>query len=300
MEAQSFRFSFQIEGQSLPENELPRIPLRPISVDYFKTLGIPLVSGRTFNDQDRADGAPVAIVNQTFVDTFFPTSEPIGRRMDSPAWKGRRILIVGVAADTTPEAGTASRPWVYLPFSQLPVPGTSLLVRAAGNPLSLVPAIRERIWALDPNVPLDKIYPLEQKVAEAATSPRFTLLLVGVFAGLGLVLAAVGIYGVMSFAVTERTKEIGIRRALGAQEGAIVWAVIRQGMTLALLGLTGGLLIAVWATRLMTTLLFKVSGTDPLTFAVVSSVMIAVALLACYIPARRATRIDPLLSLRHE
>src|SRR6185436_1303453 len=132
------------------------------------------------------------------------------------------------------------------------------------------------------------------------TSPRFTLLLVGVFAGLGLVLAAVGIYGVMSFAVTERTKEIGIRRALGAQEGAIVWAVIRQGMTLALLGLTGGLLIAVWATRLMTTLLFNVSGTDPLTFAVVSSVMIAVALLACYIPARRATRIDPLLSLRHE
>ena len=138
---------------------------------------------------------------------------------------------------------------------------------------TLVPTIRERIWALDPNVPLDKIYPLEQKVAEATTSPRFTLLLVGLFAGLGLVLAAVGIYGVMSFAVTERTKEIGIRRALGAQEAAIVWAVIRQGMTLALLGLMSGLVIAVWATRLMTTLLFGVSGTDPLTFAGVSSVI---------------------------
>ena len=298
MEPQGFRLPFQIEGQpAVSENELPRITIRPIADDYFKTVAIPLLSGRSFDDRDRAKGALVAVVNQTFVETFFPQNEAVGKRLQN---EGQSTLIVGVAGDVTPDAGTASRPMVYLPFRQFPVPGMSLLVRTASNPLNLVPTIRERIWALDPNVPLDKIYPLEQKVAEATTSPRFTLLLVGLFAGLGLVLAAVGIYGVMSFAVTERTKEIGIRRALGAQEAAIVWAVIRQGMTLALLGLMSGLVIAVWATRLMTTLLFGVSGTDPLTFAGVSSVMITVAMLACYIPARRATKVDPLVALRQE
>src|SRR6185295_15791690 len=180
MEPQGFRLPFQIEGQpAVPESELPRITIRPIAVDYFKTVAIPLLSGRTFDDRDRAKSARVAVVNQTFVETFFAQREAVGRRLQSD---GQSTLIVGVAADVTPEAGTASRPMVYVPFSQLPVPGMSLLVRTEGNPLSLVPAIRERIWALDPNVPLDRIYPLQQKVAEATVSPRFTLLMVGIFA----------------------------------------------------------------------------------------------------------------------
>jgi putative ABC transport system permease protein len=149
-------------------------------------------------------------------------------------------------------------------------------------------------------MPLDRVYTLEQRLSEAATSPRLTMLLVGLFAVLGMTLAAVGMYGVMSYAVTEGTKEIGIRRTLGAQEAGIVWAVLRQGMTLALYGLAIGLGIAAWATRLLTLLLFSVSATDPMTFAGVSSLLLAVALLACYIPARRATKVDPLVALRHE
>src|SRR5262249_36508964 len=155
--------------------------------------------------------------------------------------------------------------------------------------------IKARIWALDPNVPLDKIYPLEHKVSEATTSPRFIVSLVGLFAALGMALAAVGIYGVVSYAVTERTKEIGIRRALGASEAGIVWAILGRGMTLTLVGLALGLVIAVWAT-----LLFSVSATDAVTFAGVSSLLIAVASLACYIPARRATKVDPLIAMRYE
>jgi putative ABC transport system permease protein len=302
MEARgAFRRPFQIEGQPAPpEKELPQIGLRPITADYFETVSIPLLSGRTFNERDRAGAQVVAVVNQTFVQTYFPQGKPVGRRLQSEALKGQSILIVGVVGDALPEAGAASRPALYVPFSQFPVPGMSLLLRTAGNPLSLVPTIRERIRALDPNVPLDKIYPLEQKVAEATISPRFTALLVGLFAALGTALACVGIYGVVSYAVTERGKEIGIRRALGAQTAWILWAVVRQGMTLTLLGLVIGLLIAVGATRLMTTLLFSVSATDPLTFASVSALLIVVALLACWLPARRAAKVDPMIALRSE
>jgi putative ABC transport system permease protein len=274
--------------------------VRPITSEYFRTVGIPLLSGRVFNEQDRPGSQPVAVVSQTFVNTFLPQSEAVGQRLLSELVKGQSILIVGVAADVTPEAGAGSRPAVYVPFSQVPIPGMSLLLRTAGNPLSLVPGIRKRIWALDPNVPLDKIYPLEQKVSEATISPRFTMLLVGLFAALGMVLAAVGIYGVMSSVTSERIREIGIRRALGAQAAAIVWTILRQGVTLTLLGLVVGLLIAAWATRLLTTLLFSVSAGDPLTFAGVSSLLVAVALLACYLPARRATKVDPMVALRHE
>jgi len=301
MEAQGFKFPFQVEGRpALPRKEVPQAVIRPITAEYFKTVAIPLLSGRAFNDRERAGAPQVAIINQTFAKTLFPNSEPVGQRLQSEEMKGRSILIIGVAADVLPEAGAASRPAIYFPFSQFPVPGMSLLVRTAGNPLSLVPTIRERIRALNPDIPLDRLYLLEQKVAEATTAPRFTMLLVGLFAALGMVLAAVGIYGVMSYAVTERTKEIGIRRALGAQEAEIVWAVLRQGMTLTLLGLVIGLGIAAWTTRLLTLLLFSVSATDPMTFAGVASLLSVVALLACYIPARRATKVDPLVALRQD
>ncbi len=301
MESQGFKFPFRVEGRPAPtQKELPQAVIRPITAEYFKTVAIPLRSGRAFNNRDRSGAPAVAIINQTLAKTLFPNSEPVGQRLQSEEMNGRSRLIVGVAADVTPEAAAASRPALYLPFSQFPVPGMSLLMRTGGNPLSLVSTVRARIRALDPYVPLDRIYPLEQKVSEATTSPRFTMSLVGLFAALGMALAAVGIYGVISYAVTERTKEIGIRRALGANEAGIMWVILRQGMTLTLLGLALGLVIAVWATRLLTTILFSVSTTDPATFAGVSSLLVAVALLACYIPARRATKVDPLDALRHE
>jgi len=301
MESRGFKFSFRVEGRTaLPLKDLPQAVIRPITAEYFKTVAIPLLSGRAFNDQDRSGAPAVAIINQTFARTLFPNSLPVGQRLQSQEMNGKSILIVGVAADVSPEPGVASRPAVYLPFNQFPVPGMSLLLRTVGNPLSLVPSIRDRIRALDSNVPLDKIYPLEQKLAEATTSPRYTTLLIGLFAALGMALAAVGIYGVMSYMVTERTHEIGIRRALGANTAWILWGVIRQGMTLTLLGLVMGLFVAIWVTRLMTMLLFSVSATDPLTFAGVSSLLIAVALLACWIPALRASKVDPLVALKNE
>src|SRR5215510_2780591 len=257
MEALGFRFPFQIEGQpAVLEKDLPKITVRPISPDYFKTTGIALISGRDFNEQDRAGGNAVAIVNQTFVQAYFPQSDPVGKLLQSDSLKGKKISIVGVAADVMPEPSVASTSAVYLPFSQVPVPGSSLLVRTAGNPLIVMPAVHERIRALNPNVPLDKSHLLAQKVQGATTSPRFIMLMVGLFAALGMTLAGVGIYGVMSYAVNERTKEIGVRRALGAGEAQILWSVVRQGLTLTLLGLAAGLVAAFWTTSLIATLLF--------------------------------------------
>jgi putative ABC transport system permease protein len=294
---QGLRFPFSIEGRpALPPQQLPQAVVGSITAEYFKTVGIPLLAGRAFNEQDRAGGPAVAIINQTLAKSFFAHSEPVGQRLQS---EGQSILIVGVAADVTPEAGAASRPVLYRPFSQFPL-GGSLLLRTTSDPLSLVSTVRARIWALNPLMPLDQIYTLEQRVLETAASPRLTMLLVGLFAALGLALALVGIYGVMSYAVTERTREIGIRRALGAQEAAIVWAMLHQGVRLTALGLVIGLALSVGATRLLTTLLFNVSANDPLTFAGVASLLSVVALVACYLPARRATKVDPLVALRHE
>jgi len=291
----------QIEGQPMPPGqEPPRVGLRPISAEYFQTVSIPLLSGRTFNEQDRAGAQVVAIVNQTFVKMYFPHSEALGRRLRTELLEGQSIQIIGVVADVLPEAGAAARPALYLPYSQFPVPGMSLLARTAGNPLGLVRTIRERIRALDPNIPLDKIYPLEQKVAEATISPRFTLVLIGLFAALGLTLAALGIYGVMSYAVAERAREIGIRMALGAQGLSIVRLILTQGMMLTLLGLSLGLSAALGLTRWLKNLLFSVTATDPLTFAAMAMLLLLVAGLACWIPARRATKVDPLVALRSE
>jgi predicted permease len=291
----------QIEGQPmLPGQESPRIGLRPISAEYFQTVSIPLLSGRTFNEQDRAGAQVVAIVNQTFVKMYFPQSEAAGRRLRTELLEEQSILIVGVVADVLPEAGAAARPALYLPYSQFPVPGMSLLVRTEGNPLPLVPTIRERIRSLDPSIPLDKIYPLEQKVAEATVSPRFTLVLIGLFAALGVTLAALGIYGVMSYAVAERAREIGIRTALGAQRLTVVRLILAQGMMLTLSGLGLGLSAAFGLTRWLKNLLFGVTATDPPTYMAMTILLLLIAGLACLIPARRATKVDPLVALRSE
>jgi putative ABC transport system permease protein len=299
LEMQGFRFSFQIEGQpDLPEDQQPQISLRAITQDYFKTVDIPLRAGRDFTAQDQAGGPAVAIVNQTFVKMFFPQGEALGKRLKSNSLNGKSILIVGIAADVTPEANAASRPIIYAPFSQAPIPGVSLLLRTRGDPLNVIPSVRARIWELNPNMPLDKIYTLEQRVSEGITAPRLTMLLVGLFAVLGMLLAAIGIYGVMSYAVAERRREFGIRLALGATARDVMKLVIRQGMRLAFGGVAVGVLASLALTRVLKNLLFNVSTTDPLTFALISLLLMVVALLACWVPVRRATKVDPLVALR--
>jgi len=297
IETRGFKFSFNVEGST--ETAPIQAVVRSITPDYFKTVAIPLLSGRHFNDQDRKGATRVAIINQTFAKSFLPNA-PVGYRLRSDSIGDQTVLIVGVTGDVTPEAGEAARPMIYMPFRQLSASPMSLLVHTADNPIAIAPAIRERIRSLNPNVPLDRVYTLEQKLSEAVTSPRLTMLLVGLFAGLGLTLASIGIYGVMSYAVAERTKEIGVRRALGAGEASIIWSILRQGVVLTLAGLGIGLVIAVWATRLLSALLFNVGANDPLTFSGVASLLFAVAVVACFIPARRATKVDPLTALRYE
>ncbi|HEX6647967.1 MAG TPA: ABC transporter permease [Pyrinomonadaceae bacterium] len=295
-----FRRPFKIEGQPTPSGQEPRIGLRPISADYFQTVSIPLLSGRPFTEHDREGAQVVAIVNQTFVKDYFPQGEVLGRRIQSEVLKGQSIQIVGVVSDVLPEPGAAIRPALYLPYRQFPIPGMSLLVRTTGDPLNLVPALHQRIHALDPNIPLDKLYPLEQKIAEATISPRFTLALMGVFAALGVALAAVGMYGVMSYVVGERAREIGIRMALGAARRSVLQLILRQGMKLTLFGLALGLGAALGLTRWLKNMLFSVTATDPLTFAAMTVLLLLIGGLACWIPAWRATKFDPINTLRSE
>jgi putative ABC transport system permease protein len=301
LEMQGFRFPFQIEGQpDLPEDQLPQISLRAITADYFKTVDIPLRAGRHFTAQDQAGGPAVAIVNQTFVKMFFPTEEALGKRLKSNSLNGKSMLIVGVAADVTPEVNAASRPIIYAPFSQAPIPGVSLLLRTTGDPLNVIPSVRARIWELNPHMPLDKIYTLEQRVSEGITAPRLIMLLIGLFATLGMLLAAIGIYGVMAYAVAERRREFGIRLALGATARDVMKLVITQGMRLSLCGIVVGVLASLALTRVLKNLLFNVSTTDPLTFTLISLLLMVVALLACWVPVRRATKVDPVKVLSAE
>ncbi|HEV7796546.1 MAG TPA: FtsX-like permease family protein [Pyrinomonadaceae bacterium] len=237
-----------------------------------------------------------------------PNEQALGRRLklNAPAriWKNQRLTsfeIVGIARDVK-SAGlnAASEPAYYVPAAQAPLQDMTVLVRTAGDPTTLVPALRSAVWAIDPKQPISNVSTLEMIVAESMAQPRLNMVLMGLFGMLALVLAAVGIYGLLSFAVTQRTQEIGIRMALGAQVTDVLRLILKQGMTLALVGVGLGLCGAFALTRLLRGLLFGVTPTDAMTFITVSGVLLAVALLACYVPARRAAKVDPLVALRYE
>jgi putative ABC transport system permease protein len=225
----------------------------------------------------------------------------LGKRLKLGGPQEPWLTVVGIVGDARYH-GLDRRvfPTVYAPHAQTPFRGMMLAVRTAANPLALVPALREQVAALDRNLPVAKIQTLEQIVAQSVTQPRFNLLLLGAFAALALALAAVGIYGVISYSVTRRTRELGVRMALGAQANDVLRVIVGQGLKLALAGVLLGLGGAFSLTRLMKTLLFNVSATDPLTFVSLALLLTAIALLACWAPARRATKVDPLAVLRHE
>jgi putative ABC transport system permease protein len=297
--------SFNVEGrpEALP-GQRPSADITRVTPEYFATTGVRLLSGRGFAESDTAQAPRVAMVDETFARTFWPGGSALGGRIkfgdlgsDDP-W----IEIVGVVGHVKNYGvDEESRVEVYLPYAQSPAGSTpTILLRTGGDPGALAPGLRQALKAADPLVPAYEIRTLADVVSEGTAQRRLAVLLISVFAGLALLLAAIGIYGVMSYAVAQRTPEIGIRMALGAERDHILRMVLRHGALMATTGVAVGLVAALALARLLTTLLFQTSATDPPTFSAVPVLLLGVAALACYVPARRATRVDPLVALRYE
>ncbi len=297
-------WAFSIEGQPLsPTGADADAEVYRVSPDYFQMMGIAILSGRGLSQQDHQDAPPALVINETFAKRYFPGEDPIGKRITfgDPA-AGEWQTIVGVARDVKHrELDVEAYSQVYATYQQTPSRGMYLMMRtASADPLSMVSAFRTQLWSLDAEQPLYNVKTMDQVMSESISRPRFNMVLMAVFAGVALVLAAVGIYGVMSYSVSQRTHEIGIRMALGAQRQDVVKLVVGQGMMLAGAGVVIGAVAGVLLTRFISSLLFQTSASDPLTFIAISLLLIAVAFVACYIPARRATRVDPMIALRYE
>jgi putative ABC transport system permease protein len=293
--------NLRIEGRPETETETLKnsipVPLRSISPDYFKLMGITLKEGRAFSDREGTN--PVAIINETFARRHFRNENPLGQRIAWSRSGGREI--VGVVSDLqTVALGRSAEPEVYLPFFQAGAFSKHLTVRAQGDPRALIDRTRRELRAVDPGVVVEEIKTMEQIRAEASATQRFALTLIGVFSLAALSLSVVGIYGVMSHSVLQRTREIGVRMALGAQPQDVLQLVLRDALGPTLTGLALGVAGALAVTRLLQHLLFGVTATDLLTFSVLPAVLASVALLACWTPAQRATRIDPMKALREE
>jgi putative ABC transport system permease protein len=290
-----------IAGESPRENS--RTLLRIIEPGYFRTMGIPLLSGRTFSEREASQPSSVAIVNSAFAAQYFHGQNPLGQKITILASGGTNLAkeIVGVAGDVH-ESSLASnpRPLAYWPYPELPYKVMTIVVRTVNPPLSVVPAIREALHRIDKDQPMAKISSMDQLVENSVANSRFITLLLSVFAGLALLLACVGIYGLMAYSVAQRTREIGIRMALGAEPTRVMRQILKHGLSLALAAVAIGTVASLALTRLMSSLLFGVSPTDPATFSVVAVLLVAVSLAACYVPARRAMRVDPVTALRSE
>jgi putative ABC transport system permease protein len=271
--------------------------------NYFKVMGVALRQGRFFDDRD-VDGAPPAvIINETMATKYFPSGDAVGRRIKygQVASQGPWMTIVGVVADTRRTGyDSAVRPETYLPHAQTSDSGQLVVVRTTGSPEAFVPALRSIVRSIDPNIAIQSPLPIEALLAEMTAQRRLNTLLLTVFGTVAALLAAVGIYGVISYSVEQRTRELGVRVALGAPAGRILGLILTEVLSLAGAGLLLGLVAALAASRSMTTMLYGVSATDPATFASIGAIAVVTALLASLIPALRAVRLDPVKALRAE
>jgi putative ABC transport system permease protein len=275
---------------------------RTLTPDYFKAMGIPLLKGRAFTDQERADAPRALIINEALARKYFPGEDPIGKRLGfDEAEKQVWWEVVGVVGNVKHKRlDLEAKPELFFPYEQQPQNFLSMVVRTSQDPGGMAGAVRSQVLSLDPEQPVFDIKTMDERLSKSVSQSRFITLLLAAFSGLALILSAVGVYGVMSYTVTQRTHEIGIRMALGAQAGDVLRLVLGQGMKLTLIGVGLGLAAALLLTRVMASLLYGVTATDPLTFVAVAALLSAVALLACFIPARRALKVDPMVALRYE
>jgi len=295
---------FTIAGQPEPAPDaIPDANYRVISPQYFRTLEIPLVGGRVFTEQD-VDGAPrVVIINEALARRYFPNEDPIGKQIKLGRYMEDNPLhtIVGIVGNIKHRGlDSEFEPEFYYSYAQTPAPNSAIVARTHGDPLSLAASVRNAMLEVDKDQPLTRPRTMEMAISDSVTQRRLNMILLGIFGALALALAAVGIYGVMSYTVTQRTREIGIRMALGARRRDVLKSVVGQGMSLAASGVGIGLVVAFLVTRLMETLLFGVKPTDPATFGGIALLLLGVAFFACCIPARRATKVDPVVALRFE
>jgi putative ABC transport system permease protein len=292
-----------LRGQTLPKGaQAPEADNRVITPGYLHTMNIPLLRGRNFTDADRAGSQQVAIVNQTFATQFFKGKDPVGEDLnlgvaDKPDW----WHIVGVIGDVKAFGqDQPTHPDIYRPFDQLSFPIVAFTIRTQSDPAAMTKAAEETLWSVDPDLPVFKAIPMDMLAGQSLAVRRASSVLVSAFALLALVLACIGIYGVMAYAVTQRTQEIGVRMALGAQRADVLRLIMGLGLRLTCIGVLIGLIGALVSTRLLASLLFEVSATNPLLFALPGALLIAVTVLAAYLPGRRAASIDPMRALRAE
>jgi len=291
---------FTVEGRPpvAPGQEFDA-DFRRVNQNYFSALRIPLLRGRTFTAQEARQGDLVTIVSQQLVDAVFPNEEPLGKRLVTAIGK-QAFEIIGVVGDLHHRSLAEGQPFPAMYFPTLQSGRTNLVIRTHGDPLSIVGAVRKEVQAIDPDQPLAAVKPMTEWIESSVAAPRYRTTLLALFAALAMILAATGIYGVMSYSVAQRTHEIGVRMALGARRFDVLQLVVRQGMLLTIAGVVLGLIGAFALTRVMSSLLFGVTTKDPITFAVVAVLLVAVAFIACFVPARRATKVDPLVALRYE
>jgi putative ABC transport system permease protein len=283
----------------------PGEPYRVATPEYFTTVGVKLLRGRTFTADDRLGGAMSVVINDALVRRYYPDRDPIGREIYLGAPDNRlfpQATIVGVVSDTR-DGGLDAEPLptVFIPMAMMPTwPSYSYVIRTSGDPTTVAGMVRSEIRAVDPTLPVENVTTMHAVLRESVAPARWSTTLLGSFAAVALVMAALGVFGVLSYTVTQRTRELGIRIALGAAPGAVRRLVVGQGMTLAVLGVAIGLAGALALTRFLEGMLFGVTRTDPVTYVAVSLLLVGVAAMAAYLPARRATRVDPMVALRAE
>jgi predicted permease len=299
--AGGFQRSVTPEGETLPQGSRGILSTtNSIGLHYFEALGTPLLNGRLFTDADRADVTPVAIINEAAAQRFWPGQPALGKRFRFYGDEFYREVIGIMPTTVVATLGEEPQPQIYLPMRQSYADAVALYVRTQADPTTILNTVRREVQSLAPTMPLTNVQTIAEILKLGLWAPRMGAVLLGIFGLLALLLASVGLYGVLAYAVSQRTQEIGIRMALGAPRSKVLRMVLKEGMVLVAAGIGLGVLVGLFATRMLTSLLFTVSAVDPLTFVGMPLLLLLVALLACWIPAWRATKVDPLIALRYE